>query len=81
MAEADTVPDGIDGTPSLSVRVQDGNCAPLTTSGTAQIGFDRMFDPFGTRRAARLLALFNAATAYATLRYRERLLDLRTREV
>ena len=99
MAEAGTVPDGIAATPSLSARAQDGSRAPLTTTGTAQIGFDWMLDPFGSRRAARnaatervaiaaaeadaarLLVLFNTANAYATLRYRERLLDLRTREL
>ena len=31
--------------------------------------------------AARLLVLFNTANAYATLRYRERLLDLRTHKL
>ena len=99
MAEAGTVPDGIAATPGLSARVQDGTRAPLTTTGTAQIGFDWMLDPFGSRRAARnaaaervaiaaaeadtarLLVLFNTANAYATLRYRERLLGLRTREL
>jgi multidrug efflux system outer membrane protein len=99
IAEAGTVPDGVAATPSLSARAQDGTRAPLTTTGTAQIGFDWMLDPFGARRAARnaaaervgiaaadadaarLLVLFNTANAYATLRYRERLLALRTQEL
>ncbi|MFZ3583942.1 efflux transporter outer membrane subunit [Loktanella sp. DJP18] len=99
LAEAGTVPDGIDATPSLSARVEGDTENEAVTTGTAQIGFDWMLDPFGARKAARaaaaervniaeaeadaarLLVLFNTANAYAGLRYRERLLDLREQEL
>ena len=99
LAEAGTVPDGVDAVPSLSASVQDGSRADPAVTGTTRIGFDWMLDPFGARRAARtaaaervniaraeadaarLLVLFNTANAYAGLRYRERLLDLREREL